>query len=296
MSDTREKKIYKITITGSIINMALLMFKFVAGILGKSSAMIADAVHSLSDFITDIIVLVLVKISDKPQDEDHDYGHSKYETLASQFIGIILAGVGLKIGWNGIQDIIFCAKGGVLPHPGKIALIAALLSIVLKELIYQLTIKVSREVDSPALKANAWHHRSDALSSIGTAAGIGGAIFLGEQWAVLDPIAAVIVSIFIIVTAGKLILEASGELLEKSLPSETEGRIKEIVYNDSEAYDVHNLRTRKIGRRIAIEMHIRFEGSMPLSKAHEHASQIEKQLKEEFGDNTHVILHLEPRK
>ena len=151
----REKKIYRVTILGGIVNMLLLCFKFVAGVLGHSAAMIADAVHSMSDFLTDIIVLLFVKISSKPQDDDHDYGHGKYETLATAIIGISLLGVGALLGWKGIQRIIDAINGEVLESPGIIALVAALLSIVLKEWIFRVTRKVAKEVDSQALEANA---------------------------------------------------------------------------------------------------------------------------------------------
>ena len=292
----REKKIYRVTILGGIVNMLLLCFKFVAGVLGHSAAMIADAVHSMSDFLTDIIVLLFVKISSKPQDDDHDYGHCKYETLATAIIGISLLGVGALLGWKGIQRIIDAINGEVLESPGIIALVAALLSIVLKEWIFRVTRKVAKEVDSQALEANAWHHRSDALSSIGTAVGIGGAVLLGQKWAVLDPVAAVIVSIFIIITALKLIRESIGELMEESLPESAEEEIKKITLAEDTVCDLHNLRTRRIGKRIAIEMHIRMPAQMPLKEAHDHASNIEERLRECFGEDTHITLHLEPVK
>ena len=281
----REKKIYRVTILGGIVNMLLLCFKFVAGVLGHSAAMIADAVHSMSDFLTDIIVLLFVKISSKP-----------HETLATAIIGISLLGVGALLGWKGIQRIIDAINGEVLESPGIIALIAALLSIVLKEWIFRVTRKVAKEVDSQALEANAWHHRSDALSSIGTAVGIGGAVLLGQKWAVLDPVAAVIVSIFIIITALKLIRESIGELMEESLPESAEEEIKKITLAEDTVCDLHNLRTRRIGKRIAIEMHIRMPAQMPLKEAHDHASNIEERLRECFGEDTHITLHLEPVK
>ncbi len=293
---TREKKIYRVTIAGSIVNLLLLVFKFVAGIAGHSGAMIADAVHSLSDFITDVIVVIFVRVSSKPEDEDHAFGHGKYETLATQLIGMALLGVGLLLGWSGIEKIWDFMHGKTLDSPGSIALWAAAVSILMKELMYQWTHWVGKEVDSPALIANAWHHRSDALSSIGTLTGIGGAIFLGKQWTVLDPIAAVVVSIFIMVTALKLMAEASDELLEKSLPADVKEHIQHIVGRDTEVCDIHHLRTRKIGNRMAIEMHLRLRGDMPLAEAHDHASLIEKELKKEFGSMTHVMLHLEPIK
>lgn len=292
----REKKIFRVTILGSIVNVLLLVAKFVAGIVGNSAAMIADAVHSLSDFLTDIVVLVFVKISSKPEDGDHDYGHGKYETLATTIIGLALLYVGIMIGKNAILNIIDFIRGEELEQPGIIALIAALVSIAAKEWVFRKTRKVSREVDSQALEANAWHHRSDALSSIGTAVGIGGAAFLGKQWAVLDPVAALIVSAFIIVTGIKLAWQSVEELLEKSLSEEVEEKIKTITLVQEGISDVHHLRTRKMGNRIAIEMHVRMDGKTPLVEAHEAASAIEKNLREEFGQNTHIMIHLEPRK
>lgn len=292
----RNKRIYRITILGSIISVFLLILKFIAGILGHSSAMIADAVHSLSDFITDIMVIIFIKISTKPADERHDYGHGKYETLATSLISIILMIVGVMIGWNGILEIIDFIKGKPQQPPEIIAFYAALISIALKEWIFIATKKVANEVNSQTLVANAWHHRSDALSSVGTAIGIGGAVLLGNNWAVLDPIAAIIVSVMIIITAIHLLRHTSGELLEESLPKETEDKIVEIVYRDKLASDVHKLHTRRIGNIIAIEMHLRLPGEITLEASHQHAKNIEKDLRTEFGDATHIMLHLEPTK
>lgn len=295
-TQNRNSKIYRVTILGSIVNFLLLALKFTAGILGHSAAMIADAVHSLSDFITDVIVVVFVKLSTKPADDDHDYGHGKYETVATSIIGMALLVVALMLAYDGGEKILAFLQSEELCSPEPIALIAALASIVSKEWIFRVTKKVADEVDSKALEANAWHHRSDAYSSIGTAVGIGGAIVLGSQWAVLDAIAAVIVSIFIALTAIKIIRQSAGELLEESLPRETEQRILEIIEEDKAVSDIHNLRTRRIGNRIAIEMHLRLPGSMPLEEAHEHASMIERRLRAKFGANTHIMLHLEPVK
>ena len=281
---------------GSIVNMILLILKFAAGILGHSAAMIADAVHSLSDFLTDIVVIVLVRISSKPADTDHDYGHGKYETVATSIIGMALVVVALALGYNGIEKIIATIRGTQLTTPEPIAFIAAIISIIVKEWIFRITKRIATQVRSQALEANAWHHRSDAFSSIGTAIGIGGAVLLGNQWAVLDPIAAVIVSILILVTALRLLRQASGELLEESLPKEVEDQIKSIVYNDTLVSDIHNLHTRRIGPIIAIEMHLRLPGGITLEEAHEHATHIEHALKSQFGTGTHVMLHVEPVK
>ena len=292
----REKSIYRVTLAGSAVNVVLLVFKFVAGLLGGSAAMIADAVHSLSDFITDVIVLLFVRLSSKPEDSDHDYGHGKYETLATSLIGLALMCVGIMIMYNGACSIVSAIMGNPLPQPGMIALTAALVSIALKEWAYRFTVKVGRECESQAVIANAWHHRSDALSSIGTAVGIGGAILLGEKWAVLDPIAAVVVSVFIIRTAWQLTKQSAGELLEQSLPAEMEREIEEIVAREPMTSEVHHLRTRRIGSHIAIEMHLRMPGDISLYESHLHATNIEQELRKRFGASTHIGLHVEPLK
>lgn len=292
----RDRRIYRITLAGSIVNIVLLVFKFIAGILGHSAAMIADAIHSLSDFLTDIIVIVFVRLSSKPADHDHDYGHGKYETLATSVIGMALAVVAVMLGWDGIEKIIYVMQGNQLESPGIIALWAAILSIVLKEWIFRATRKVAKEENSKALEANAWHHRSDALSSIGTAVGIGSAVMLGNNWAILDPIAAIVVCILIIVTAFKIIRQASGELLEESLPKDIEDRIEQIAYQDPLVSDIHKLHTRRIGNIIAIEMHLRMPSDVTLAESHIHANSIEKSLKQEFGNGTHIMLHIEPKK
>lgn len=292
----RERKIYRVTLMGSVVNVVLLVFKFVAGILGGSAAMIADAVHSLSDFLTDIVVIVFVRISSKPQDDDHDYGHGKYETLATSLIGIALLCVGFYIFYNGCNQIWHVIKGGTIEQPGIVALVAALVSIALKEWTFRFTASVGKKVNSPAVIANAWHHRSDALSSIGTAIGIGGAILLGSRWAVLDPIAAVVVSFFIVRTAIGLVRSASGDLLEKSLPADVEREIVDIVEEEPEVSGVHNLCTRRIGSNIAIEMHLRMPGELSLNECHSRATDIERKLRRHFGEQTHINLHVEPLK
>ncbi|WP_418856306.1 cation diffusion facilitator family transporter [Prevotella sp.] len=292
----REKKIYRVTLMGSVVNVILLVFKFIAGILGGSAAMIADAVHSLSDFLTDIIVIAFVRISSKPEDEDHDYGHGKYETLATSIIGLALLMVGLYIFYNGARQIWDVMHGAEIEQPGLVALIAAIVSILLKEWTYRFTVSVGKKVESPAVIANAWHHRSDALSSIGTAIGIGGAILLGKGWAVLDPVAALVVSVFIVKTALGLLSTSSGELLEKSLPKEVEKEIVDIVESEPEVSEVHHLCTRRIGNNIAIEMHIRMPGEISLKDSHTRASNIERKLRQHFGEHTHINLHVEPLK
>ena len=294
--ESREKQIYRVTIVGSIANFFLLVFKFVAGILGQSSAMIADAVHSLSDFVTDIIVLVFVKVSAKPKDTGHDYGHGKYETLATVIIGIVLLMVGTGIFWNGLNQILAFYRGEKLGSPDLIALIAALVSIVVKEILYRYSVIVGHKVQSQAVVANAWHHRSDAFSSIGTALGIAGAIFLGKDWRVLDPIAAVVVSVFIVKVSIQLLIPCLNDLLERSLPEEIEKEIITIIDEDSQIKDPHNLRTRRIGSDFAIEVHIRLQPDMTVREAHVVATGIENRLRAKYGLRTHVAVHVEPVK
>lgn len=292
----RQKETYRVTIAGSIINILLLAFKFAAGILGHSAAMIADAIHSLTDFVTDAIVLVFVRLGSKPTDRDHDYGHGKYETLASAIIGVSLLVVGMMICYSGVTKTYHAMCGEPLQQPGFIALAAAVASVVLKEWAYRFTVRVGRRCHSEAVVANAWHHRSDALSSVGTTVGIGGAIILGDKWAVLDPLTAIVVSFFIMKAAWSVLSKAVGELTDGSLPKETEDEIEKIVSEDKDISVVHNLCTRRIGNRIAIEMHVRMPGETSLYVAHHHATEIEQRLKQRFGADTHISIHLEPVK
>ena len=293
---TREQSIYQVTIIGGIANVALLVFKFVAGILGHSSAMVADAVHSLSDFLTDIIVLIFVRVSGKPADKGHDFGHGKYETLATTVIGIALLVVAVGIFVSGARKGAQWLRGEELSTPGMLAFWAAIASIAVKEAVFRYTIIRGRKLDSQAVIANAWHHRSDALSSIGTALGIGGAVLLGGRWAILDPLASIVVAAFIVKVSIDLMRKGISELMEASLPDDTESEILEIVKSFSDVTDPHNLKTRRIGNRIAIEIHVRMNPDVTLSTAHERATDIEHALKERFGKNTHVVVHMEPIK
>ena len=291
----RTKEIYRVTLMGSVVNVALLLFKFIAGILGHSAAMVADAVHSLSDFVTDIIVLVFIRISGKPRDKSHDYGHGKFETLAMALIGVALLLVAVGILYHGVLKIHLWLNGGWLEAPGTIALWAALLSVVLKEGIYHYSMVKARQFDSQVVEANAWHHRSDALSSVGTAIGIGGAIFLGQRWTVLDPISSVIVGAIIVKVAVDLVSRGIGDLLEQSLPDAVEEEILQLVAALSGVSKPHNLRTRRIGNHYAIELHILMDGNITLREAHDKASEVEETLKNHYGQETHVAVHMEPK-
>lgn len=293
---SREKEIYKVTLIGSAGNAVLLIFKFIAGIMGHSSAMIADAVHSLSDFVTDLLVLVFVNISAKPQDRSHDYGHGKFETIASFLVGLALVVAAIGIVVSGASKFLAWWGGEQLEAPGWIAFWAALLSILVKEVLYQYTAHCGRQLDSQVMIANAWHHRSDALSSIGAALGIGLAILLGQRWTVFDPVASVVVGLMLIKVAYELLKVSIGELTEQSLPDEMEQEIEQIIQSFADVCEPHNLRTRRIGNRIAIEAHVRMDGQLPLSTVHERATTIERKLKARFGPKTHVTLHMEPVK
>ena len=291
----RNKEIYKVTMVGGVVNVILLLFKFVAGILGHSAAMVADAVHSLSDFVTDVIVIVFVHISGKPKDKSHDYGHGKYETLAMTIIGLALLAVAIGIVYSGLMKIIDWMSGHELQAPGMLALWAALLSVVLKEGVYRYSMREARKLQSQAVEANAWHHRSDALSSIGTAIGIGGAIFLGQRWTVLDPIASVVVGLFIIKVAIFLLRDGIGDLMEQSLPDEVETEILQVAASVDGVCEPHDLRTRRIGNHYAIELHILMDGNITLGEAHDKASELEDLLRQHYGNDTHIAVHVEPK-
>ena len=292
----REDEIARVTLTGSVVNLLLVGLKAVAGVAGHSAAMVSDAVHSLSDFVTDIVVLVFVRISARPQDESHDYGHGKFETLATLLIGLALAAAAVAIVVSGAVKFARWLQGEDLPAPGKLALWAALVSIVVKELLFQYTRIKGKRLDSGALKANAWHHRSDALSSIGAAIGIGGAIILGDRWTVLDPLASIVVGAMLVKVAWDLLGPSFGELTESSLPADTEREMLDAICSVPGVEDPHNLRTRRIGNRVAAEVHIRLDGSLSLEEAHEKASEVERRFKERFGAQSHIIVHMEPIK
>ena len=295
-ADSRRQGIYRVTLWGSAVNFLLVVCKFVAGVLGGSAAMVADAVHSISDFVTDVVVLLFVRLSGKPCDVDHEFGHGKYETLATALIGLMLGGVGLGVLWSGGLEIVSWLQGETLRAPGLIALGAALLSLLSKELLYQWTVRQGRRLRSAAVVANAWHHRSDALSSLGTTAGIGGAIVLGEAWRVLDPLAAVVVSVLILKVAMQLFVPSMEELLEKSLPDEEEKEIRAVILEQPGCTDPHNLRTRRIGNYCAIDVHFRMDGRTTIDEAHRATREIEDRLRERFGSQTLINTHVEPVK
>ena len=237
-----------------------------------------------------------MRISGKPEDEDHSYGHGKYETLATAIIGLILFFVGVALMVNGVETMLSIVKGESLVAPSMVALVAAALSIVVKELLYRYTVYQGKRLKSQVVVANAWHHRSDAFSSIGTLVGIGGAICLGDKWIILDPLAAVVVSALIVKVAVQLLKPCVEELLERSLPSDIEQEIKAMILSVDGVTSPHHLRTRRIGNNYAIEVHIRMDGNMTLTEAHRITTTVESLLKKEFGPETHVGIHTEPIK
>ncbi len=293
-STNRITEAKKVTWVGFFFNLVLTAFKLLAGIWGKSTAMVADGVHSLSDFVTDLIVIIFIGVSGKERDADHQYGHGKYETFATLLISLALLVVGAGIFWNGISKVIGVINGEIIEQPTIIALIAAIVSIVIKEGLFWYTKIAGEKINSQAVIANGWHHRSDAFSSIGTALGISGAIFLGEHWRILDPIAGIIVSLFIVKVSIELGLPSINELLEKSLPPETEKEIIEIVSANKEILAYHNLKTRKIGNIYAVDIHIKLDRNTDFVHSHDVATEIEQKLKAKFGEKTIISIHTEP--
>lgn len=294
--ERRSYEAKKVTWVGFIINAVLTAVKILAGIIGNSNAMLADGIHSLTDFFTDIVVLVGFKFTDKPADDKHNFGHGKYETFATLIIGLTLLFAGFNIMKTGTVNIYaVLIKGEMLAKPGVIAIIAALLSIAFKEGLYRYTKNVGEKIKSPAVVANGWHHRSDAFSSVGTLIGISFAYFLAAKWTIFDPIAAIVVSVFIIKVAFEIMTPAVNELLEVSLNQEELDYIIELVHQNKEIQSYHHLRTRRVGSNVAIEAHLLFDPSSTLVEAHDVSEKIEKQLKQYFGKSSIVTFHLEPQ-
>lgn len=290
----REKKAARVTWVGFFTNLILSAAKIVAGVVGRSSAMVADGIHSLSDFVTDFIVIIFIKISSKNEDSDHPYGHGKFETFATMLISFVLFIVAIGIFYSGSVKIYEVLNGRTIERPSYLALIMAAVSIVVKEGLYWYTIIIGRKIESPAVIANGWHHRSDAFSSIGTLIGISGAMFLGERWRILDPITSVIVGIFIIGVAYKLARPSIQELLEMSLPQEIEQNIEQKIQATPGVITFHHLRTRKNGNAFIIDMHIKVDARSSIVEAHDIATHVENNLKAAFGKHTQVNVHIEP--
>ena len=290
----RGKEIRRITVVGAIVNIILTIFKIIAGALGRSAAMVADGIHSLSDLLSDIVVLVFTHISSKGKDKNHSFGHGKFETMATLIVSVILVAVGAKLMADGVASIIGVMNGNSIPLPGSIALWAAIGSIIIKEILYHATIRTARRTNSPVVLANAWHHRSDALSSIGALTGIAGAMILGEKWTILDPIASCCISIAIIVVAVKMSLPSLAELLETSLPEEIEKNIISIANSVQGVENIHELKTRRNGISYIIDAHIVVDPHISVTEAHNIATDVENALKEKYGNETQINIHIEP--
>jgi len=293
-SQERFLQIRKVALIGSGLNLILSILKIGGGILGKSRALIADGFHSLSDFSTDIAVIIGTSAASKPKDKTHDYGHGKYETLSTFVIGIFLGVFGFFIAKNGVETIIRTIGGEAIPRPNIITVVISIFSIVSKELLYRYTIKKGTELNSSALKANAFHHRTDAFSSVGTTLGITGAIVLGRHWVILDPATAIGVGILLVFAALRIIIKAVNELMESSLCDESENEIISIIEKVPGVHEPHNLKTRKIGNLIAIDVHIRINKTFTIEKGHGIATNVETAIRDRFGSDTLVNVHMEP--
>ncbi len=290
----REQQIRSITLWGAAVNIVLTVCKIAAGIFGRSSAMIADGIHSLSDLLSDFVVIAFTHISSKEKDRDHSFGHGKFETLATLIVSIILIIVGAELMHDGGKKIIGIFKGIPVPRPGYIALLAATVSIAAKEILYQLTIKVGKKTRSSAVMANAWHHRSDAFSSIGSLIGIGGAIVLGDKWTILDPLTSCIISIAIIVVAIKMATPCLAELLDAALPEDIENEIIATASSVPGVIDVHDLKTRRNGMSIIVDAHILVDPTISIVQAHDIATEVEEALYSKYGKDTQISIHMEP--
>lgn len=291
----RASEVKRCTLIGLVVNAVLSALKIVAGIIGSSGAMIADGVHSVSDFATDIVVLAFVGVTARGINHRYHYGHGKFETFATMIIAVVLLAVAIGLFWSGGESVYHALCGEEIEAPSMIALIMAAVSIAVKEILYRYTAHVGDAVKSMALVANAWHHRSDAFSSIAALAGIAGAMFLSPQWRILDPIAAMAVSVFIAIVACRLLMPAVRELLEVSLPDDEIHAIEDTVRQVPGVLAFHHLRTRKNGNRYIIDLHIKVNPNITVVAAHDIATAVEYSLKNRF-DGAMVYTHIEPYK
>lgn len=289
------KVIRKVTYVGIWINAALVALKLFFGYWGQSDALVADGYHSMSDFITDFIVIVFVAASYKKADSGHPYGHGKFETIATVLIGLILLGVGAFIGVEGISTLAKAVRGETLPTPDIWTLYIAIASIALKEFCYRYTAAYGKKLNSPSLIANAWHHRSDAISSVATLVGVSLAIFLGQKWSIADPIASIIIAVMICASAVKIAIPPLNELLETSLPEETIKSMYKTISQVPGVLKVHNLRSRKNGHSYIIDVNIHVSPDITVSEGHEIATAVEKTLEKKFGKDIIIYVHTEPQ-
>ncbi len=280
----------RVSTVSIILNLLLAAFKFAAGVLGRSGAMISDAVHSSSDVVGSLIVIVGVKMSEKTSDDDHPYGHERMESVASLILAGILAVAGLTIGREALMSVV---SGAYMTSavPGALALIAAVVSIVVKEGMFWYTWGHARQIRSDALKAEAWHHRSDALSSVGALIGIGGAR-LGAR--VLEPVASIVICLFILKVAVDIFREAIDKMVDHACDAETEKAIRACAEGQDGVVNVDVIRTREFGRRIYVDIEISVDGGLTLREAHGIAQQVHDSVEAEFPDVKHIMVHVNP--
>jgi len=289
LKTSRETYLRKVTWIGFLINITLASIKFTAGYFGRSQALIADAIHSLTDTTTDLAVIAGSHFWSRPPDESHPYGHRRLETLVTVFIGLMLAAAGIGIGWDAVSTL---HEKDSSP-PGWIALYAALISILTKEVLYRWTAVAGKRIKSPALAANAWHHRTDAISSLPVLIAVGGALIF-PSWSFLDRVGAVVVSIFIMHAAMKIIWPGISELIDAGAPEAIQKKITDIAYNNQGVQEVHKVRTRYISTSIQIDMHIVVDGSISVLQGHAIADEVEGQIINDIPNVLDVVIHVDP--
>lgn len=289
----RNRQEKRCTLVGMTSDVALSALKIATGIVGRSSAILADGIHSISDTVTDVLVYAMVRLSGKGVDERYRYGRGKFETLAAFLISILLVVVALGLMTEGVKDIWASLHGETLERPHTIALVVGIIAVIVKEGLYHYTRIQGRKTDSNALKAYSWHHRADALSTAATLLGVAGAMFLGERWRILDPLAAIAVSLFILVLAYRMGRPAVEELLEVALPSNEQDQIAAIVSATPGVKSFHNLRTRRNGNLRVVDIHVKVDGDMSVSQSHDITRMIEQQLGGKLGE-VMTNIHVEP--
>ncbi len=282
--------IRKLSLVGIIGNVFLSAFKFIAGIMGNSSAMVSDAVHSLSDVFATFIAFLGVRFGRREADASHPYGHERIESLAAIVLGLILLVTGVGIGWVGLEKIL-AGNYESLPIPGMIALVAAIVSIAVKEGMFWYTRHWARAIRSSAFEADAWHHRSDAMSSIGALVGVGGSM-LG--YPVLDPIASVVICLFILKQGISIIYDALKKMLDTSCGEQFEKEVRQLVDAENQVERIDMLRTRMFGDKVYIDMEIAIDGSMQLTDAHAIAERVHDDIEHAFPEVKHVMIHVNP--
>lgn len=278
-----------VTLAGALLNAFLIIFKILAGIFGNSHALVADGIHSVSDLFTDVVVLIGLKIGRKPPDDTHHFGHARIETLFSAVIGLSLIVTALYLGTQSAWDI-YCRA---VYHPTSLALAGAVASIVLKEALYRYTVFIGRRIKSRLVMANAWHHRSDALSSVAVLVGVGGSL-INPAWYVLDAFAALIVSFFIIKVGLQILAQTVQEITDTAPPIEILDKISACAMDVDGVIDSHDLRVRTSGGLYQVEIHIAVDGQLSVTQGHRIAKGVENCLKAEIDDLDRVIVHVDP--